>query len=54
MVGLHCTKPSALRTFLDQSVKNGGNQAREGSALSLNNPFYKQSEASGATISTNL
>ncbi|XP_045438955.1 dual oxidase maturation factor 2 isoform X2 [Pipistrellus kuhlii] len=54
VVGLHYARPNALRTFLDRSVKNGGNQARGDSALSLNNPFYKQFGASDASISTNL
>lgn len=54
MVGLHYARPSALRTFLDQSVKNCGNQARGGSPLSLSNPVHKHFGASDATISTNL
>ncbi|XP_006778053.1 PREDICTED: dual oxidase maturation factor 2 [Myotis davidii] len=54
VVGLHYAKPSALRIFLDGSVKNCGNQARGGSPLSLSNPYYKQFGASDATISTNL
>ncbi|XP_023602308.1 dual oxidase maturation factor 2 [Myotis lucifugus] len=54
VVGLHYAKPSALRTFLDGSVKNFGNQPRGGSPLGLNNPSYKQFSASEATISTNL
>ncbi|XP_070260875.1 dual oxidase maturation factor 2 [Myotis yumanensis] len=54
VVGLHYAKPSALRTFLDGSGKNFGNQARGGSPLGLNNPSYKQFEAMATTISTNL
>lgn len=54
MVGLHYAKPSALRIFLDGSIKNFGNHARGDSPCSLNNPCYKQFGASEATISTKL
>ncbi|XP_045678981.1 dual oxidase maturation factor 2 [Phyllostomus hastatus] len=54
VVSLHYARPSALRTFLDQSVQNCGNQAREGSPLNFSNPVHKQPGASDLIISTNL
>ncbi|XP_066200151.1 dual oxidase maturation factor 2 [Saccopteryx leptura] len=54
VVSLHYARPSALRAFLDRSVKNYGNQARGGSPIHFNNPLPKQFEASDLTVSTNL
>ena len=54
VVSLHYARPSALRTFLDQSVENCGNQARGGSPLNFSNPVHKQCGASDLIISTNL
>ncbi|KAM8780812.1 dual oxidase maturation factor 2 [Rhynchonycteris naso] len=54
VVSLHYARPSALRAFLDRSVKNCGNQARGDSPLHLNNPLHKQFGTSDLTVSTNL
>ncbi|KAM6201795.1 dual oxidase maturation factor 2 [Rhynchocyon petersi] len=54
VVSLHYRRPSALRTFLDQSVKDQGGQARGGSPLILSNPLHKQSEDSDIQMCTNL
>ncbi|XP_016067281.1 PREDICTED: dual oxidase maturation factor 2 [Miniopterus natalensis] len=54
VVGLHYARPRALRTFLDRSDKNCGNQARGDSPLNLNHPLYKQFGVSESTISTKL
>ncbi|XP_011353474.1 dual oxidase maturation factor 2 [Pteropus vampyrus] len=54
VVSLHYTLPSALRSFLDRSVKDRGNQERGGSPLNFNNPLHKKFEASDLTISTHL
>ncbi|KAM7158624.1 dual oxidase maturation factor 2 [Molossus nigricans] len=49
VVGLHYARPSALRTFLDESVKNCGNQARGASPLNLNNQQFGASELTNST-----
>ncbi|XP_054420981.1 dual oxidase maturation factor 2 [Pteronotus mesoamericanus] len=54
VVSLHYARPRALRIFLDQSVKNRGNQTREDSPVNFSNPVHKQLEASDLTISTSL
>lgn len=54
VVSLHYARLSALRTFLDQSVKNYGSPAKGSSPLILKNPLHKQFGASDLTISTNL
>lgn len=54
VVGLHYARPRALRTFLDRSDKNCGNQARGDSPLNLNHPLCKQLGVSESTISTKL
>ncbi|XP_014702541.2 dual oxidase maturation factor 2 [Equus asinus] len=54
VVSLHYARLSALRTFLDQSVKDYGSPAKGSSPLILKNPLHKQFGASDLTISTNL
>ncbi|CAD7671095.1 unnamed protein product [Nyctereutes procyonoides] len=54
VVSLHYSRPSALRTFLDQSVKNYGSQVKGSLPLILNNPLHKQFGALDLTTSTNL
>ena len=54
VLSLHYARPSALRTFLDGSVKGLESQAKGSSPLILNNPLHKQFWASDLTISTNL
>ena len=54
VVSLHYTLPSALRTLLDRSVKDCGNQEKEGSPLNFNNPLHKKFGASDLTMSTHL
>lgn len=40
VVILHYTRPNALRSFLDLSVKDCSNQAKGNSPLILNNPQH--------------
>uniref|UniRef100_A0A8D0ZEQ3 Dual oxidase maturation factor 2 n=1 Tax=Sus scrofa TaxID=9823 RepID=A0A8D0ZEQ3_PIG len=54
VVSLHYARPSALRTFLEGSIKDCDSQAKGSSPLILNNPLHKQSGTSDLTISTNL
>ncbi|XP_073733042.1 dual oxidase maturation factor 2 isoform X2 [Callorhinus ursinus] len=54
VVSLHYSRPSALRTFLDGSVKDCGSQAKRNLSLILNNPLHKQFGALDLTNSTNL
>ncbi|XP_008682215.1 dual oxidase maturation factor 2 isoform X2 [Ursus maritimus] len=54
VVSLHYSRPGALRTFLDRSVKDYGNQVKGSLPLILNNPLHKQFGALDFTISTNL
>lgn len=54
MVILHYTRPSALRTFLDQSVKDCSNQPKGNSPLILNNPQHEQFKTSDLNITTLL
>ncbi|XP_058593868.1 dual oxidase maturation factor 2 isoform X2 [Neofelis nebulosa] len=54
VVSLHYSWPSALRTFLDRSGKDYGNQAKGSSPLILNNPLHKQFGALDLTTNTNL
>ncbi|XP_004687899.1 PREDICTED: dual oxidase maturation factor 2 [Condylura cristata] len=54
VVTLHYTWPSALRTFLDHSVKDCGGQANGDSSLVLNNPLHEQFGVSYLTATTNL
>lgn len=54
VVSLHYARLSALRTFLDQSVKDYGSPAKGSSPLILKNPLHKQFGASDLTISTKL
>lgn len=54
VVSLHYTLPSALRSFLDRSVKDCGDQERGSSPLNLNNPLHKKFGSSDLTISTHL
>ncbi|XP_076983868.1 dual oxidase maturation factor 2 [Tamandua tetradactyla] len=50
VVSLHYARPGALRTFLDQSVKDYPGQMRGGPALVLSNPLHKQSEAQDLNV----
>ncbi|XP_004281311.1 dual oxidase maturation factor 2 [Orcinus orca] len=54
VLSLHYARTSALRTFLDGSVKGLESQAKGSSSLILNNPLHKQFWGSDLTISTNL
>lgn len=54
VVSLHYALPSALRTFLDPSVKDCGNHARGSSPLNFSNSLHKPFGASDVTVSTNL
>lgn len=54
VVILHYTRPSALRTFLDQSVKDCSNQPKGNSPLILNNPQHEQFKTSDLNITTLL
>lgn len=54
MVILHYTRPSALRSFLDLSVKDCSNQAKGNSPLTLNNPQHKQLKSPDLNITTLL
>ncbi|XP_026940007.1 dual oxidase maturation factor 2 [Sagmatias obliquidens] len=54
VLSLHYARTSALRTFLDGSVKGLESQAKRSSSLILNNPLHKQFWGSDLTISTNL
>ncbi|XP_004408737.1 PREDICTED: dual oxidase maturation factor 2 [Odobenus rosmarus divergens] len=54
VVSLHYSRPSALRTFLDGSVKDCGSQAKGNLPLILNNPLHEQFGALDLTTSTNL
>ncbi|ELV09793.1 dual oxidase maturation factor 2 [Tupaia chinensis] len=54
VVSLHYARPSALRTFLDRSVKDHSSQAKEGSPLVLSNPLHTQPGAQGLRITTDL
>ncbi|XP_007121453.1 dual oxidase maturation factor 2 [Physeter macrocephalus] len=54
VLSLHYARPSALRTFLDGSVKGLESQAKGSSPLILNNPLHKQFWASDLTINTKL
>lgn len=54
VVSLHYSRPRALRTFLDLSVKDYGSQAKGNLHLILSNPLPKQFGALDLTTSTNL
>uniref|UniRef100_A0A8C9ADN5 Dual oxidase maturation factor 2 n=1 Tax=Prolemur simus TaxID=1328070 RepID=A0A8C9ADN5_PROSS len=54
VMSLHYARPSALRAFLDQSLKDSSSQGREGSSLVLKNPLHKQSRLPDLHITTNL
>nr|XP_006201800.1 dual oxidase maturation factor 2 [Vicugna pacos] len=54
VVSLQYARPSALRIFLDGSVKDCDSQAKRSSPLVLNNPLHKQFGALDLTMSTNL
>ncbi|XP_012504685.1 PREDICTED: dual oxidase maturation factor 2 [Propithecus coquereli] len=54
VVSLHYARPSALRAFLDQSLKDSSSQGREGSPLVLKNPLHKQSALPDLQVTTNL
>lgn len=54
VVSLQYARPSALRTFLDGSVKDCDSQEKRSSPLILNNPLHKQFGALDLTMSTNL
>lgn len=54
VVILHYTRPSALRTFLDQSVKDCSDQAKGNSPLILNNPHHEQFRTPDLNITTIL
>lgn len=54
MVILHYTKPSALRTFLDQSDKDCRGQAKGNSPLIFDNPQRKQFATPDLNITTVL
>ncbi|XP_045384184.1 dual oxidase maturation factor 2 [Lemur catta] len=54
VVSLHYARPSALRAFLDQSLKDSSSPGREGFSLVLKNPLHKQSGLPDLHITTNL
>ncbi|EDL28095.1 RIKEN cDNA 9030623N16 [Mus musculus] len=54
VVILHYTRPSALRSFLDLSVKDCSNQAKGNSPLTLNNPQHEQLKSPDLNITTLL
>ncbi|XP_069316699.1 dual oxidase maturation factor 2 [Eulemur rufifrons] len=54
VMSLHYARPSALRAFLDHSLKDSSSQGREGSLLVLKNPLHKQSGLPDLDITTNL
>uniref|UniRef100_A0AC11BII6 Dual oxidase maturation factor 2 n=1 Tax=Ovis aries TaxID=9940 RepID=A0AC11BII6_SHEEP len=54
VLSLHYARPSALRLFLEGSVKDLESPAKGSSPLVLSNPLHKQFRASDLTISTNL
>ncbi|KAM9714752.1 dual oxidase maturation factor 2-like isoform 2-T2 [Dama dama] len=54
VLSLHYARPSALRLFLEGSVKDLESPTKGSSPLILSNPLHKQFRASDLTISTNL
>lgn len=54
VVILHYTRPSALRSFLDQSVKDCSNQAKGNSPLILDNLHHEKFKTPDFNISTLL
>lgn len=54
VVILHYTRPNALRTFLDLSVKDCSNQAKGNSPLILSNPQHEQFKTPDLNVTTLL
>ena len=54
VLSLHYARPSALRLFLEGSVKDLESPTKGSSPLILSNPLHKQFGALDLTMSTNL